>query len=97
MKRPTKAIDPRWQRITSLTDAQYDIFMALGDGQRTRDIAAKRSKCSPKTIEAHIGHMKRKLGLPSVNALRCYAAKFQATVGRPTLSERVIERKFVFG
>ena len=50
--------------IDRLTDRELEVFRLIGEGKTTRQAAEKLS-LSVKTIEAHIAHVKRKLGVES--------------------------------
>ena len=50
--------------IDRLTDRELEVFRLIGEGKSTRQTAEKLS-LSVKTIEAHIAHVKRKLGVES--------------------------------
>lgn len=60
--------------IDKLTDRELEVFRLLGDGKTTRQIA-ERLSISVKTVEAHIAHLKSKLGADSGRELqhRAYA------------------------
>ncbi len=50
--------------IDTLSDRELEVFVLIGGGMGTRQIA-ERLQLSPKTIEAHRAHIKKKLGLPT--------------------------------
>lgn len=50
--------------IDRLTDRELEVFRLIGEGKTTRQAAEKLS-LSVKTIEAHIAHVKSKLGVES--------------------------------
>ncbi len=50
--------------IDRLSDRERQVFMLVGEGLATRDIADRLS-ISVKTVESHYEHIKDKLGLPS--------------------------------
>jgi DNA-binding NarL/FixJ family response regulator len=60
--------------IDKLTDRELEVFRLLGEGMTTRRIA-ERLAISVKTVEAHIAHLKSKLGAESGRELqhRAYA------------------------
>ena len=60
--------------IDKLTDRELEVFRLLGEGMTTRRIA-ERLSISVKTVEAHIAHLKSKLGAESGRELqhRAYA------------------------
>lgn len=65
--------------LARLTDRELQVFTLIGEGLRTRDIAEELS-LSVKTIEAHRGHIRRKLGLRGSRELNHVATRW--TVGR---------------
>jgi DNA-binding NarL/FixJ family response regulator len=58
--------------LDRLTDRELEIFSLVGEGLSTRKMADKLS-LSIKTIEAHIAHIKRKLGTESGKDLQLRA------------------------
>jgi DNA-binding NarL/FixJ family response regulator len=50
--------------VASLSDRELEVFRGIGQGRTTRQIAEKLC-LSVKTVETHITHIKRKLGLQS--------------------------------
>jgi DNA-binding NarL/FixJ family response regulator len=55
--------------VAALSDRELEVFRGIGQGQSTRQIAGKLC-LSVKTIETHITHIKRKLGLRSGTELQ---------------------------
>jgi len=58
-----------------LTDREFEIFHLVGNGKSTREIARQLS-ISPKTVDAHRGNIKKKLGLASANELFRHAVRW---------------------
>jgi len=54
--------------VEQLSDRQLQVFRLVGQGHSIRDIA-ERMVLSIKTIETHVGHLKRKLGVESGRGL----------------------------
>ena len=52
-----------------LSDRELHVYHKIGEGRATRDIA-KEMGISPKTVEAHREHIKKKLGLNNAAELR---------------------------
>ena len=61
--------------LSSLTDREHEIFRLIGIGLGTSEIAVKLNR-SVKTIEAHRGNMKQKLGLRNAYELHRFAANW---------------------
>ncbi len=61
--------------LDRLTDREFEVFELIGRGQPTRGIA-ERLHVSPKTIEAHREHIKRKLGINTATELLTYAVQW---------------------
>jgi DNA-binding NarL/FixJ family response regulator len=59
--------------IRQLSDRELEVFRLIGEGQSTREIAA-RLHLSVKTIETYRAHIKEKLGLANATQLVRYAA-----------------------
>ena len=59
--------------ISSLTDCEHEIFRMFAMGLRSSEIAVKLNR-SVKTVEAHRGNMKKKLGLRNAYELSHFAA-----------------------
>ena len=59
--------------ISSLTDCEHEIFRMIAMGLRSSEIAVKLNR-SVKTVEAHRGNMKKKLGLRNAYELSHFAA-----------------------
>jgi DNA-binding NarL/FixJ family response regulator len=64
--------------LESLTDRELQVFRMIAQGQNVRTIA-EALYLSPKTIETHKEHIKRKLGLQSSNDLLRYAIETKLT------------------
>lgn len=60
--------------LASLSPRQRQVFDLLGEGLRPSAIAA-RLDIETKTVEAHLGHLKRKLGLASTFELFRFAVR----------------------
>jgi len=61
--------------LSSLTQRELQVFTLIGEGLRTREIAEELG-LSIKTIEAHRGHIRRKLNLRGSQALDLVAARW---------------------
>lgn len=66
--------------LSRLTDREFDVFQSIGRGLATKEIA-DRLHISPKTIETHRMHIKRKLGLATAAELVSYAVRWAAVGG----------------
>jgi DNA-binding NarL/FixJ family response regulator len=66
--------------IETLTDREFEILQLIGQGKSTRDIATQLS-LSPKTVDVHRSHLKKKLDLKDVTALIRYAVRWVETQG----------------
>ncbi len=66
--------------VDRLTDRELEVFRLVGEGLSTRKMADKLS-LSIKTIEAHIAHVKRKLGTESGRELQLRAFNWIADSG----------------
>jgi DNA-binding NarL/FixJ family response regulator len=73
--------------IACLTDREFEIFQLIGQGHDGREIA-RRLNVSPKTVDAHRGHIKDKLKLASGIELICYAVRWVETQRSSTVSVR---------
>lgn len=60
-----------------LSDREFEVFQLLGQGLATEQIA-KRLHLSPKTVETHRVHIKKRLGLATAPELTAYAARWAA-------------------
>jgi DNA-binding NarL/FixJ family response regulator len=70
--------------VERLTDRELEVFRFVGDGMTTRQMAEKLS-LSVKTIEAHIAHIKSKLGVGTGRELQRHAFKWSSVPGAPPL------------
>jgi DNA-binding NarL/FixJ family response regulator len=61
--------------IAILSDREFEIFRLVGEGKTTRQIA-QQLHLSPKTVDAHRGHIKEKLDLKNVTALLRQAVRW---------------------
>ena len=61
--------------VASLSDRELQIFELIGNGHSTREIAGLLN-LSPKTIESHRAHIKRKLGVHTSVELTHYAIRW---------------------
>src|SRR5271165_116034 len=73
-RRPRGSASP----IESLTDREFEVFQLVGLGRSTRDIASQL-RLSPKTVDVHRGHIKKKLGLGDSTALVRHAVRWVET------------------
>jgi DNA-binding NarL/FixJ family response regulator len=64
--------------IERLSDREFEIFRLVGQGKSTRDIATQLH-LSPKTVDAHRGHIKEKLELKDATALVRHAVRWVET------------------
>jgi len=64
--------------IEELTDREFEVFQLVGLGRSTRDIAGQLH-LSPKTVDVHRSHIKRKLGLSDSTALVRHAVRWVET------------------
>ena len=64
--------------IEKLSDREFEIFQLVGLGKSTRD-TAKQLNLSPKTVDAHRGHIKEKLELKDATSLVRYAVRWVET------------------
>jgi DNA-binding NarL/FixJ family response regulator len=70
--------------LDKLTDRELEVFRLIGEGQATRQIA-ERLSISVKTVEAHIAHLKSKLGAETGRDLqhRAYGWSQGGSASRP--------------
>jgi DNA-binding NarL/FixJ family response regulator len=61
--------------VSSLTDRELQIFQLIGQGLPTREIA-QQLHISPKTVDSHREHIKRKLQLDTANDLARHAIQW---------------------
>jgi DNA-binding NarL/FixJ family response regulator len=66
--------------IEKLSDREFEIFQLIGQGGSTREIA-KRLCLSPKTVDAHRGHIKEKLNLKDATSLVRQAVRWVESQG----------------
>ncbi len=64
--------------LGSLTDREFEVFEALGQGLTTRQIA-EQLQMSGKTVETHRLHIREKLGLKTGPELSRYAVRWSGT------------------
>jgi len=64
--------------IERLSDREFEIFRLVGQGKSTREIATQLH-LSPKTVDAHRGHIKEKLELKDATALVRHAVRWVET------------------
>lgn len=65
-------------RMQSLTDREFEIFELIGKGGDTHAIG-RQLGISPRTVDAHRAHLRKKLGLPDSTALTRYAVRWVET------------------
>lgn len=61
--------------ISSLTDRELEVYQLIGEGQASREIAAKLG-VSVRTVDAHRTHIKDKLGLRDASELSYRAIRW---------------------
>lgn len=66
--------------IQKLSDREFEIFRMLGEGQSSKEIAA-RLHISGKTVAVHRGHIKEKLGLRTATELMHQAVRWVESGG----------------
>jgi DNA-binding NarL/FixJ family response regulator len=64
--------------IEKLSDREFEVFQLIGQGKSTREIA-KQLNLSPKTVEVHRGHIKKKLDLKDATSLVRHAVRWVET------------------
>ena len=64
--------------IEKLSDREFEVFQLIGQGKSTREIA-KQLHLSPKTVDAHRGHIKKKLELNDATSLVRHAVRWVET------------------
>jgi DNA-binding NarL/FixJ family response regulator len=64
--------------IACLSDREFEIFQLIGKGLEGR-VIARQLNISPKTVDAHRGHIKDKLKVASGIELICYAVRWMET------------------
>jgi DNA-binding CsgD family transcriptional regulator len=64
-----------------LTDRELGVALAVGRGASNREVAAELF-LSPKTVEFHLGHIYRKLGIRSRSQLSALVASGALGPGR---------------
>ena len=72
----TKSED-NFNAVALLSDCEFRVFKFMGQGAKTADIALEIG-CAMKTVESHVAHIREKLGLDGLVALRWYATRFFA-------------------
>src|SRR5690606_25935405 len=68
-------IDAFTSPVENLSDRELEVFRLIGEGQTTKQIA-QRLHLSPKTIDTHRDHIKRKLHVNSVVELTRHAVQW---------------------
>ena len=71
--RGSAQVPPQMRRL-GITSREMDVFLLVGDGQSSAEIAAHLA-ISPKTVETHIASLIAKLGLGCRRELVAYAAR----------------------
>ena len=66
--------------VSRLTDREFEVFQAIGQGKGTRDIA-DQLHLSIKTVESHRSNIKAKLKLQSAVELVRYAVRWAESQG----------------
>lgn len=61
--------------LKRLSDRELEIFELIGHGKNTREIA-ETLLISARTVDAHRGHIREKLGLADSTDLTCYAVRW---------------------
>jgi DNA-binding NarL/FixJ family response regulator len=61
--------------LKRLTDREMEVFELIGTGKTTQDIG-ERLSISPRTVDAHRAHIRRKLGLACAGDLLRYAIRW---------------------
>ena len=61
--------------IEKLTDREFEVFQMIGQGKGTHDIA-EQLHLSPKTVDVHRGHIKKKLELKDATSLVRHALRW---------------------
>jgi DNA-binding NarL/FixJ family response regulator len=75
-RRPRGSSSP----IEKLTDREFEVFMLVGRGKSTRDIA-EQLHLSPKTVDVHRSNIKLKLDLTDATALVRHAVRWVEAPG----------------
>lgn len=71
--------------VQRLSDREIQIFLLIGQGMGPAEIAAKLF-LSPRTVETHRAHIRRKLNVEDAARLRQYAIEWVHTQGRDNVS-----------
>lgn len=85
-------------RILTLTTTEYEVFLKLGDGQKTSVICREEGKVkSIKTIESQVVSMIKKMGVADISQLRSIATRFlvykeQNNIVREIVRDKIIKR-----
>ncbi len=61
--------------VDKLTDRELEVLQLIGEGKEVRDIASELH-LSPKTVEAHRGHIKEKLNLSNAREVARFAVQW---------------------
>ncbi|MEX1117614.1 MAG: response regulator transcription factor [Terrimicrobiaceae bacterium] len=74
--------------VEKLTDREFEVYQLIGEGKVTKEIA-QQLHLSAKTVAAHRGHIKEKLGLATTQDLSRYAMRWTEalSIGGPNHSE----------
>jgi DNA-binding NarL/FixJ family response regulator len=70
----SKAHTPKFP-LKRLSDRVLEIFELIGHGKNPREIA-ENLHISARTVDAHRGHSREKLGLADSSDLTCYAIRW---------------------
>lgn len=83
-------VDPILEKLELLSPAEWDVWLLLGEGLSTREIAEKRFR-SIKTAQSHIDAIGDKVGV-STWLLRAKAAQFAMVYGKPEREAKLTKR-----
>jgi DNA-binding NarL/FixJ family response regulator len=70
--------------IQELSDREFEVFAALGDGLSSHEIA-KKLHLSAKTVDAHRANIKTKLKINTTAELISFAARWTTTESKPQM------------